>query len=97
MTDARDMYVDHNVFIDLSARNLPLSRWTSASKDDKLMNHLLNLFFNWDNVVERAIYRPIFDEDVVSGRPDLIDPRPGTFCSPFLINALLAAGSVSEF
>ncbi|OBS23068.1 hypothetical protein FPOA_03631 [Fusarium poae] len=91
MIDPRDKYVDNNMFVDVLARELPLSRWTTVSQDDRQMNHLLTMFFTWDNIVERAIYRPIFEEDTIALDPSLANNYPRNFCSEFLVNALLAA------
>ena len=96
MTDMRDQYTETDIFVDVFASRLPLSRWTTVSTDDRLMNHLLNLFFAWDNIVERAIYQPIFEEDVVAVDPSLVDDGPNCFCSRFLVNALLAVSCVSH-
>ena len=94
MVDPRGQYVNKDIFVDVPSQNLPLSRWTEASNDNRLMNHLLRMFWTWDNIVEKCFYRPIFEEDVTT-----LDPRPGEdrgrFCSRFLVNALLAAGCVS--
>ncbi|KAH8646316.1 fungal-specific transcription factor [Xylariales sp. PMI_506] len=90
MVDPRDNYVNEDIFVNVSARSLPLSRWTTVPANDQLMNHLLNMFFTWDTVVERAVYRPIFEEDVVYKNPKSANQEPGTFCTPFLVNALLA-------
>lgn len=51
------------------------------------MNHLLALFWAWDNVVEPSLFRPLFEEDLCN--------NGDTFCSPFLVNALLALSCVS--
>ncbi|KXJ90100.1 nitrate assimilation regulatory protein nirA [Microdochium bolleyi] len=91
MTSARDKYVDKDVFIDIATQDLPLSRWTTVSTDDRMMNHLLRLFFTWDNIVERIVYRPILEEDIATAEPSSSDMVTGKFCSRFLINALLAA------
>ena len=95
MVNAEDAYVDHDVFVKVSLRMLPLSRWTTVSTDEGFMNHLLNLFFTWDNVVERLFYRPIFEENLVGLDPDSANDDPGAFCSRFLVNALLAVSCVS--
>ncbi|OAA72601.1 Transcription factor [Cordyceps fumosorosea ARSEF 2679] len=80
-------------------RPLLASPWTTVSTDDRHMNHLLNLFFTWDNVVERIIYRPVFEEDVrhsQTGDADADadgDTNDGIrLCSRFLVNSLLALG-----
>jgi hypothetical protein len=51
------------------------------------MNHLLALFWTWDNMVEPLLFRPLFEEDLCDNR--------NAFCSPFLVNALLALICVS--
>lgn len=81
----RDMYVDHSVDI---------TPWTNASDDNRMMNHLLSLFWTWDNHVERVIYRPLFQEDLARGRERNWITSSHAFCSPFLVNALLALGCV---
>ncbi|KAH7127423.1 fungal-specific transcription factor [Dactylonectria macrodidyma] len=93
LVDARDRFVNGDFFIDVSARNrhLPLSRWTAVSSDDELMGHLLNMFFTWDNVVERTLYRPILEEDIAAMNPQAASSQPGSFCTRFLVSALLAA------
>ncbi|KAJ8113959.1 hypothetical protein OPT61_g4046 [Boeremia exigua] len=78
----RDQYNEDDTFIELSALNLSISRWTSACKDDRLMNHLFALFWSWDNMVEPSLFRPMFEEGLSNNIT--------TFCSPFLVNALLA-------
>ena len=79
MVNAQNRHVDEDVFVDVSYQTLPLSRWTTVSGDDALMNHLLKMLFTWDNIVERAIYRPIFEEDVM-GMDSHTDYRAGSFC-----------------
>lgn len=44
MESVRDRYVDKDVFVDIATQDLPLSRWTTVSSDDRMMNHLLRLF-----------------------------------------------------
>ncbi|KAM3534808.1 hypothetical protein MY4038_001889 [Beauveria bassiana] len=93
-TDAYYRRVDPSLFVDVSGHDLPLSNWTKVSTDNRRMNHLLNLFFTWDNVVERIIYRPILEENARRLRRghqgDYDDNTDSNFCSPFLINGLLA-------
>lgn len=95
IVNPQDRYVEKDIIVDIPTEKLPLSRWTTVSSDDQRMNHLMNLFFTWDNIVERAFYRPIFEEDCFTD-PVSVDEKPGKFCSRFLINALLAASCVSR-
>ncbi|KAF3011008.1 hypothetical protein E8E13_010819 [Curvularia kusanoi] len=78
----RDRYTQNHVSIDLPVLDLPFSRWTSACTDDRFMNHLMTLFWTWDNTVEPMLFRPLFEDDLCS--------NSAAFCSPFLVNALLA-------
>jgi hypothetical protein len=96
MTDVREKYIERDIFVDVPDKSLPFSRWTEASDDDRLMNHLLRMFWTWDNIVERAMYRPIFEEDVATMDPASAENNPGSFCSRFLVNALLALSCVSK-
>ncbi|KAG4292508.1 hypothetical protein FPRO06_11996 [Fusarium proliferatum] len=90
VTHAAEQYADKDIFVDISDDNLPYSRWTKVSDDNQLMNHLLRMFWTWDNIVERTIYRPMFERDLVTMDPNLADNGCGSFCSRFLVNALLA-------
>ncbi|KAK7592059.1 hypothetical protein V3481_006693 [Fusarium oxysporum f. sp. vasinfectum] len=76
------------------------SAWTHTSNlamdnsnDDKLLSHLLMLFWTWDTICSRVIDRNILEEDLKSldpSSPSSSPPAMLLFCSPFLINALLA-------
>lgn len=61
------------------------------------MNHLLHLFWTWDSNVQPSVFRPLFEEDLLHGDARASTPDKHTFCSPFLVNALLALGCVSFF
>jgi hypothetical protein len=92
-------YAEDRVFIDLPGHTLPISRWTTVSNDDKLLSHLLMLFWTWDTICSRVIIdRTILEEDLKSldpSSPSWSPPAMLLFCSPFLINALLAVSCVS--
>ncbi|RGP74219.1 nitrogen assimilation transcription factor nit-4 [Fusarium sporotrichioides] len=80
-----------DIFVDISGYTLPLSRWTNVHQDDKLLNHLLLLFWTWDTLCNRIIDRSIFEEDLKNLDPTTTSaPWELRFCSPFLVNALLA-------
>ncbi|KAJ4992891.1 hypothetical protein SVAN01_01595 [Stagonosporopsis vannaccii] len=78
--ETRDRYAED---VDsLPALELRISQWTSVCKDDRLLNYLLSVFWSLDNMVEPSLFRPLFEEDLSNNKT--------TFCSPFLVNALLA-------
>ena len=83
------------MFIDLPGYTLPLSKWTDAYHDDKLLSHLMLLFWAWDTVCNRIIDRTIFEEDLKNLDPTTLGaPSELRFCSPFLVNAILAVSCV---
>lgn len=70
---------------DLSGPQCLPSSWTDATTNDSLVQHLLALYFCWEY--------PTFAN--VSKEHLLVDYRSGKhrFCSPLLINAILALGA----
>ncbi|KAF4980369.1 hypothetical protein FZEAL_3599 [Fusarium zealandicum] len=89
--DTQHMYAEESIFVDLPGYKLPVSRWTTVCDDDRLLSHLLLLFWSWDTICNRVIDRTMFEEDLVSLDPSgMYQPHRLCFCSPFLVNALLA-------
>jgi hypothetical protein len=62
----------------------PYSNWTSITSDSTLVQHLLALYFCWEYPTFASLSKEHFLRDFQDGRP--------RFCSPILINALLALG-----
>lgn len=76
-------------------RTLPLSRWTSVSSDEGLLNRLFSLFWTWDHSLARILHRDLLLESLTAeqeapGEPDT------QYCSEFLINAILAVSMVGR-
>jgi hypothetical protein len=59
--------------------------WTSVTSDTRLVHHLLDLYFCWEYPTLASLSREHFLADFAAGRP--------RFCSPLLVNALLAIAS----
>jgi hypothetical protein len=89
------MYGNSSTILYLTSSALPISRWTAVSTDEKLLNHLLLLFWTWDTLVNRVIDRTLFEDALKHMDPS--DQEGMRFCSPFLVNALLALACVSTF
>lgn len=89
------MYGNSSTILYLTSSALPISRWTAVSTDEKLLNHLLLLFWTWDTPVNRVIDRTLFEDALKDMDPS--DQEVLRFCSPFLVNALLALACVSTF
>ncbi len=83
----------------LPGLTLPLSAWTAVSDDNAFLNHLLMLFWTWDTFMNRILDRAALEADLRSLDPPAAagsppPPRGLCFCSPFLVNALLALSCV---
>lgn len=63
--------------------------WTAATDDDNMVFHLISLYFTWEHVFFVRMDRGLFLQDMIAGRL--------TFCSPLLVNAMLAHAIVSTF
>ncbi|KAL4958509.1 hypothetical protein BDW69DRAFT_153724 [Aspergillus filifer] len=63
---------------------VPACPWTSVTTDSNYVSHLISLYFTWDFPTHRWIDRELFIRDMQAGSVDC------HFCSPFLVNALLA-------
>lgn len=92
-------YQLNDVMANTTTKELPVSKWTSVSEDDNLLTHLLNLFWTWDNTINNAICRDIFIDDLKQGAEigEDIDTIRTECCSPFLVNAILAAACVGFY
>jgi hypothetical protein len=83
-----------DVVVKLPGKRLPVSRWTTVSNDDDLLTHLLTLFWTWDNVGSRVLCQQSFTDELMEGAVRDESPPTSRFCTPFLVNAVLALASV---
>ncbi|RHZ47722.1 putative C6 transcription factor [Aspergillus thermomutatus] len=63
---------------------VPAAPWTTVTVDDDHVSHLILLWFTWVHPFYNWIDRGLFLRDMQSGTLD------SKFCSPFLVNAILA-------
>lgn len=69
------------------AQDKALSKpWTVITSDDTLINHLLTLYFCWEYPISASLSKKHFLDDFGTYRP--------RYCSAFLVNAILAVGSL---
>lgn len=68
---------------------VPARPWTGVTDDDEFVSHLISLWFTWYHPFLNWIDRDLFIRDMKSG--DL----HSQFCSPFLVNIILAEACVS--
>lgn len=62
----------------------PVTTWTAITGDTGLVQHLLALYFCWEYPTFASLSKEHFLKDFLDGR--------ARFCSPILVNALLALG-----
>ncbi|PLB49634.1 putative C6 transcription factor [Aspergillus steynii IBT 23096] len=63
---------------------VPAKPWTTVTEDPDLVSHLVSLYFTWDYPLHAFLDRDVFLTHMISGNTG------SQFCSPFLVNALLA-------
>ena len=68
--------------------DVPAKPWTEVTEDDHFVSHLVSLYFTWEHAACHLIDRELFLEDMKNGQPD------SHYCSPLLVNALLATACV---
>ncbi|KAK2001194.1 hypothetical protein LX36DRAFT_653567 [Colletotrichum falcatum] len=74
---------------------LLVSLWTTVSQDNKLLTFLLDRFWTWDDTLSHLIDRGLFIGDLsAASRPGFPAGYDRGFCSPLLVNAILAVGSL---
>lgn len=69
---------------------VPAKPWTSVTDDDDLVSHLISIWCTWSHPWFHWINRDLFIRDMQAGDLDC------EFCSPFLVNAILAETSVRK-
>jgi hypothetical protein len=68
---------------------VPAKPWTSVTDDDDLVSHLISLYMTWDYPFYAFIDRETFIAHMRNGS------LHSDFCTPFLVNAMLANACVS--
>jgi hypothetical protein len=64
----------------------PAKPWTTITDSDRLVSHLLSLYFTWDHPCYTWFDQHLFLADMIAGQ--------SRFCSPLLVNAVLALACV---
>jgi DNA-binding transcriptional MerR regulator len=68
---------------------VPAAPWTTVTNDDSLVSYLISLWLTWSHPFCNWIDRDLFIRDMKSSDTN------SKFCSPFLVNSILAEASVS--
>ncbi|QSS55325.1 nitrogen assimilation transcription factor nirA [Histoplasma capsulatum var. duboisii H88] len=62
-----------------------ITGWTRVTKSKELIRHLLTMYFTWHYAYFTTMSKKLFYRDFIKGRPT-------QYCSPLLVNAMLALG-----
>lgn len=72
--------------VDPRLSSVQAARWTSVTSDDALVSKLLAIYLQFDYLTTPCFHKDLFLDDLIRGRT--------RFCSPMLVNAILASGAV---
>ncbi|CAG7926144.1 unnamed protein product [Penicillium olsonii] len=81
---SRPQAMDIQYLCDNAPCKVPAKPWTNVTDDDELVSHLVSLYMTWDYPFYAFFDRTTFLENMEKGNLN------SDFCSPFLVNALLA-------
>lgn len=70
----------------------PITSWTNVSADPELVIHLVNMYFTWHYTYFTCLPKSLFYRDFLLGKPPPDTRRKTEYCTPLLVNAILALG-----
>lgn len=73
---------------DIPRFRVPAQPWTKVTNDSQLVSHLISLYLTWDHPCSQLIDQDVFLKHIKA--KDLTSE----FCTPLLVNSLLAMASV---
>jgi hypothetical protein len=85
----RRKVMDVHFLCDSPPFRVPAKPWTNVTDDDEIVSHLVSLYFTWDYPFYAFLDSEVFIKHMAVGDIDT------EFCTPFLVNALLANACVS--
>ena len=82
-TEDSEQYEEHEYAI---------TSWTEVTDDPDLVVHLLNMYFAWHYTYFTTLSRSLFYRDFQRGKTGHDAKRKTEYCTPLLVNAMLALG-----
>ncbi|KAG9688554.1 hypothetical protein KCU95_g8250, partial [Aureobasidium melanogenum] len=70
----------------------PVTSWTNQTSDPELVMHLVNMYFTWHYTYFTCLPKHLFFRDFMRGKPPSDTRRKTEYCTPLLVNAILALG-----
>lgn len=86
---SRRRIMDVRRLADVPRWNVPARPWTRVTDDDEFVSHLISLWLTWSYPFFNWIDNDLFVRDMQLWHPD-----KAKYCSPFLVNAILADACV---
>ncbi len=77
---------------DVEPQEHPITSWSTVTTDPDLVMHLLNMYFTWHYTFFTTLSKTLFYRDFVHGHPLMDGSKEAKYCSPLLVNAMLALG-----
>ena len=69
-----------------------ITSWTEVTSDPELVVHLLNMYFTWHYTYFTTLSKSLFWRDFLLGNSSRNFTRKTEYCTPLLVNAMLALG-----
>lgn len=66
--------------------------WTTVTDDSELVMHLMNMYFTWHYTYFTTLSKTLFWKEFLRGKPPSEVRRERVYCTPLLVNAMLALG-----
>lgn len=88
LQDAYDKPFCAATIADPMLEKIDVSQWTAVTSDNQLLRKLLGNYFQIPSVLSPVFHKDLFFEDMITGET--------RFASKLLVNAVLAAGCVSQ-
>ena len=70
----------------------PITSWTTVTSDRELVVHLINMYFCWHYSFFTTLSKTLFFKEFNEGKPPPGSRRKNEYCTPLLVNAMLALG-----
>ncbi|CAO2654804.1 Nn.00g115370.m01.CDS01 [Neocucurbitaria sp. VM-36] len=70
----------------------PFCSWTTVTSDPELVQHLISMYFCWHYSFFTTLSKHLFLQEFKLGKPPPGSSRKMHYCTPLLVNAMLALG-----
>jgi hypothetical protein len=85
----RDHDGDHTEF---QQQENAAASWTDVTNDPELVSHLINMYFTWHYTYFTTLSKSLFMREFLLGAPPPGTRRRTEYCTPLLVNTMLALG-----